>query len=109
MVDQKIIDAFHLMWDSFPEPVRLIEKSRTILAVNKASEKDGSQVGTTCSSKPPLEAHKICKANAALAAQEYRYIKWKGESRDVISFWLPIDGYPEYFIHFSVGYKLSYE
>jgi hypothetical protein len=27
MTDQKIIEAFHLMWDFFPEPVRLIEKN----------------------------------------------------------------------------------
>jgi hypothetical protein len=27
MTDQKIIDAFRLMWDSFPEPVMLVEKT----------------------------------------------------------------------------------
>jgi hypothetical protein len=36
MADQKIIEAFHLMRDFFPEPVRLIERNRTV--VEKAFE-----------------------------------------------------------------------
>ena len=36
-VPQSVIEAFHLMWDEFPEPAQLHHKSRMILAVNKAS------------------------------------------------------------------------
>jgi hypothetical protein len=54
MADQKVIEAFHLMCDSFPEPVMLIEKNRTILAINRAAEKDGRPLGIKCSSMPPL-------------------------------------------------------
>lgn len=32
MDEQKIIEAFHLMWDHFPEPVVLIKKNRQIYA-----------------------------------------------------------------------------
>jgi hypothetical protein len=109
MSEQKIIEAFHLMWDFFPEPVRLIERNRTVLAVNKAAEKSGMQRGIKCSSIPPLASHKGCKANAALSAKEYQYSKWKGGLGDVITYWLPIDGYPDYYIHFSVGLRLDYE
>lgn len=35
MDNQNVIDAFHMMWDNFPEPVMLIQKSRHIYAVNK--------------------------------------------------------------------------
>jgi hypothetical protein len=35
---QKVIEAFHLMWDFFPEPVGLIAKNRTVLAINRAAE-----------------------------------------------------------------------
>jgi hypothetical protein len=109
MADQKIIEAFHLMWDFFPEPVRLIEKNRTVLAVNRVAEKSGMQLGIKCSSIPPLESHKGCKANAALSTKEYQCSKWKGKLGDVLTYWLPIDEYPDYYVHFSVGLRLDYE
>jgi hypothetical protein len=109
MADQKIIEAFHLMWDFFPEPVRLIERNRTVLAVNRIAEKSGMQLGIKCSSIPPLASHKGCKADAALSAKEYQYSKWKGGLGDVITYWLPIDGCPDYYIHLSVGLRMNYE
>jgi hypothetical protein len=109
MADQKIIEAFYLTWNSFPEPVMLVERNRTILALNRAAEKEGRQIGIKCSSMPPLERHSGCKANAALSTKECQYAKWKGNFGDVITYWMPIDEYPDYFIHFSVGQKLTYE
>ncbi|KOA20108.1 hypothetical protein CLHOM_14780 [Clostridium homopropionicum DSM 5847] len=38
MVDKKIIEAFYMMWDSFPGPARLIHKNRTILAAKEKSD-----------------------------------------------------------------------
>jgi hypothetical protein len=108
MVEQKIIEAFYLMWNFFPEPIMPVEKNRTILAVNRAAEKDGRRLGIKCSSMPPLERHSGCKANAVLSTKEYQYAKWKGSFGDVITYRPPIDGYPDYFIHFSVGRKLNY-
>lgn len=35
MVDEKVIEAFYMMWDSFPGNVRLIHKNKTVLAANK--------------------------------------------------------------------------
>ncbi|MDR2007035.1 MAG: hypothetical protein LBP78_07330 [Acidaminococcales bacterium] len=87
----------------------LVEKDRTILAINKVAEKEGRRLGIKCSSMPPLERHKGCKANAALSTQEYQCAKWKGVYGDVITFWLPLEEYPDCFIHFSVGQKLNYE
>jgi hypothetical protein len=34
MVDSKVIEEFHLIWDHFPEPVTLVHKSREVIAVN---------------------------------------------------------------------------
>ena len=34
MSDNEIIQAFHLMWGNFPEPVMITQKSREMIAVN---------------------------------------------------------------------------
>ncbi len=36
MTDEVIIQAFHAMWDKFPEPVMMIKRSREIIALNPA-------------------------------------------------------------------------
>lgn len=109
MADQSVIKAFHLMWDNFPESVMLINKDREIIASNKAGEERGRTAGIKCSSLLPATGHKGCKANEALKNHEYTYRKKKGDLGDVVSFWLPIDGYPDYLIHFSVGGTVKYE
>ena len=38
MSDNEIIQAFHLMWGNFPEPVMITQKSREMIAVNKKAE-----------------------------------------------------------------------
>ena len=45
---QSVIDAFHLMWDGFPEPVQLNHKSRRIMAVNKAAAAMGLAPNLFC-------------------------------------------------------------
>lgn len=109
MVDQDVIEAFHLMWDNFPESVMLLNKEREIIASNKAGQDLGRIPGMKCSSIQPLASHQGCKANEALRTHEYTYRKRKGNLGDVVSFWLPIDGYPDYLIHFSVGGPIKYE
>ena len=39
-----VISAFHLMWDNFPEPVMITQKSREMVAINKKKRrpKDGA-------------------------------------------------------------------
>jgi hypothetical protein len=66
MVDEKLIESFHLMWDNYPETVILIYEDRTIFATNKADEKAGRQVGVKCYSTTAHEIHKGCKANEAV-------------------------------------------
>lgn len=51
MDEQKLFEAFHMMWDNFPELVMLIKKSRQIYAVNKKAESLGLREGIKCSSR----------------------------------------------------------
>lgn len=41
--EEEIIQAFHLMWDNYPESVRLIDKSFTVLAGNKVYQSRGGK------------------------------------------------------------------
>lgn len=45
MTDQEVINAFHIMWDNFPEPVTITQRSREIIAVNKKAAELGLTAG----------------------------------------------------------------
>lgn len=109
MDEQLLINAFMVLWDYYPEPVMLIDKKREIIALNKAGKDAGRFPGMKCSSLLPLANHKGCRANEALKKREYTYRKRMGDFGDVVSFWLPIDGYPDYLVHFSVGATVKYD
>jgi hypothetical protein len=99
MVDSTVIDAFHVMWGSFPEPVRLIHKDRRVLAVNEIAASKGMEVGVCCYSVGNPELHKVCGANAALVSKQ-------GQRMDAadgrIRFWSPVSNCPDVFVHFVI-------
>jgi len=45
MTDQEVIQAFPIMWDNFPEPVTITQRSREIIAVNKKAAELGLTMG----------------------------------------------------------------
>jgi len=108
MIDSKVIDAFHLMWGSFPEPATLVHKSREIIAVNVACQNIGRVKGMNCATHGAPEAHRGCLANQALATQQPAFKKVKFGEKEIISYWLPVEGYPELFVHFGVGVTIDY-
>lgn len=109
MIDSKVIDAFHLMWGNFPEPVMLVHKTREILAVNEACSKLGGVVGIKCSSIGEPERHKRCLANQALASQRAAYSKNESDGKTVIGFWIPVVDYPDIYVHFGIGTIIDYD
>lgn len=99
MVDSSVIDAFHMMWGSFAEPVRLIDKDRKVLAVNEVGASRGMEVGVFCFSVGNPEFHKFCGANEALASDKgQRMIAPDGRIR----FWSPVRNCPDVFVHFVI-------
>lgn len=106
--DQTLIESFHLMWGNFPEPVMLIHKNREIIAVNALCTSIGRTPGSRCIEQGALEAHAGCLANEALQQQKATYKKIVHGEKNIISYWLPIEGFPEYFIHFGVGLTIDY-
>ncbi|MDR1329607.1 MAG: hypothetical protein LBK23_08415 [Oscillospiraceae bacterium] len=95
--------AFHLMWDKFPELVRLIYKDREVIAVNEVGAKFGLSEGNKCSEEGPPEAHRDCQANRAMSTQRAAFNTMKFGEKEVTIYWLPVDGYPDVFLHFAAG------
>ncbi len=109
MNKEAVIQAFHLMFDNYPESAVLLDKERNIIATNKIAPSTGRVEGIRCSTVQPLEQHKGCKLSEAIESNETAYRKKVGALGDVVSFWVPITGFPDYFVHFSVGSVKKYE
>ena len=110
-VDEKLIEAFHLMFDHFPEGVQLAHKSKRVVALNPACEAMGRKIGMICATHGPAEAHKGCLAHKTIKYHAAAWVKGAqpGPGGQVpVVFWLPVDGYPDFFIHFGVGYMKDY-
>lgn len=105
---QSVIAAFHLMWGNFPEPASLVHKSREVVAINKAHEKLGLlKPGMNCAKIGSPEMHKGCLAGRALSSREAAYRSMR-PGKDAVAFWLPLDGHPEFYVHFGVGTFIDY-
>lgn len=108
MTDEELIKAFHAMWGNFPEAVMITQKSREIVAMNKACAKSGLQVGMKCSSVGKPENHKGCLCNKAVDSGEAVYMTYEGAFGKAFGYWIPVEGKPEWIIHFGVGHQFEY-
>lgn len=99
MVDEKIIEAFYMMWDSFPGPVRLIHKNHTVLAANEIARKVGFDIGTTCFKVGSPESHRDCKANLALSTKIGQTVK---SAEGKIRYWLPVKNCDDIYVHVTM-------
>jgi hypothetical protein len=108
MVEERILESFQTMWGPFPEPVMLVHKSRTILAVNDFARIAGISSGIKCFSLNPQvgadENHcQRCKANQALKSGEtVTSLEMMGD-KPVIGYWMPLKEVPDVYVHFGIG------
>ncbi|MBQ7739192.1 MAG: hypothetical protein IJT59_06025 [Desulfovibrionaceae bacterium] len=110
MTDQEIIEAFHVMWDNFPEPVTITQKTREMIAVNKKAAELGLTAGVKCSSIGKPEDHRGCLCNKAIDTKQAIAVKYLGPSSETLyGYWIPIPERPEWIIHFGVGRMPIYE
>jgi hypothetical protein len=76
--------------------------------VNAAFATVGLAAGMLCSQIGSPESHKGCLANQALADQKAKFKKISVNSKEVISFWIPVVGQDNIFLHFPVGMMVDY-
>jgi hypothetical protein len=108
MLTQSLINSFHLMWDNYPEFAILLHKDKVIVSVNKEGEKLGLVVGAKCESCLPAEVHRECKVGEVIKTHRWARRIRQDENEGVIHFWVPIDGYDDYLIHFQVGANINF-
>jgi hypothetical protein len=95
------------MWDNFPEPVTLVHKSREVAAVNKGND-HYREPGVICAGTGG-EPHTGCRADEALKSGKAAVSPSHSdiEDKERITYWIPLDGYPDYFIHFSIRFRFE--
>ena len=103
---EELIEAFHLMWDRYPEQVRLIDRSFLVIAGNPAYTQAGGQTGVRCNVGDPA-FHRGCQAMTALNTGETRTTKTEVGGVTWESFWVPVAGEEDYYIHFTNGLSES--
>ena len=108
MVEQRILEAFQTMWGPFPEPVMLVHKSRTVLAVNDMARNAGIAPGIRCFSLNPEvgpgEDHcQRCQADLALKTGESVCVEDEVGGRKIIGYWMPLKEVPDVYVHFGIG------
>ena len=85
---EQIIEAFDMMWGSFPDPVRLIDRNFNIVAANEAFTSTGGQINVKCNVGDPA-MHKGCQAIAALNSGETKIMTSELGGRNWDSYWVP--------------------
>jgi hypothetical protein len=106
----EVIEAFDTMWGNFPEPASLVHRSFHVMAVNKAHKKFGQlKPGMKCANLGPRECHAGCMAQKAITAKQTEYCYKKRGEVESVGFWIPLDDYPDFFLHFTVGLTINYK
>ncbi|SPF44983.1 conserved hypothetical protein [Syntrophobacter sp. SbD1] len=108
MADKSILDAFHIMWNKFPEPVLLIQKDRTVLAVNALAQTAGVQPGIKCFTLNPEGAPdgkcRQCRANEALGQGVATRSEVTRNGKTLSTYWIPLDEPSDIYVHFTLGF-----
>lgn len=94
-----LIQAFHLTWGNYPWAARLIDKKNCVIAVNKAARAEGYAPGQICARIGRPRLHKGCKRALTISTQKAQYDR---PFPDRMRVWLPVDGYPDVVVHFTV-------
>lgn len=107
MIEQNLLEAFRIMWGLFPEPVLLVHKNRTILAVNDLARSAGITEGIKChslsSDRGPDSTCSRCQANRALRSGETAVLPETMGTAQILSYWVPLKDNPDVYIHFGIG------
>jgi hypothetical protein len=102
--EEKVLEAFHMMWDEYPSPVMLLSRKHDIISVNKAADIMGIPTGIKCHELTPGVSHaKYCKAGAALKSGTGKREVCKLETNQQVidSYWVPVHEGEGYLLHFG--------
>lgn len=113
MKNSDLVDSFQKMWGTFPEPVMLVQRDRTVLAVNDLGTELGIKPEIKCFSlninEQVVDNCRGCKANEALRTGRAISRKEVLNGLPVIGYWVPVKGVPDVYVHFGIGTAESIE
>ena len=103
-ISEETLKAFHLMWNPFPHSVLLLKRNRTIIDANAKGLKRGVILGKKCYAlgQGSNGVHPGCLADEALAAGEARRVFSRRDGRIMDTYWLPIAGEEDLYVHFTI-------
>ncbi|MCH5351894.1 MAG: hypothetical protein J1E06_00245 [Acutalibacter sp.] len=97
---EKLISAFHTMWDAFPGMARLINQKHEILASNELAQKKGFVPGAICAQVASPQAHKGCLLAKTIQTGEAQYDQ---PNEHLLRGWMPVLDHEGVVVHFSIN------
>ncbi len=101
---EELVRAFHMMWDNYPEMVRLIDRRFNVIAGNPAYYRMGGKDGVKCNTGNPA-LHRGCQAMNALKTQETKTLRSEVDGAVWEAYWVPVAGESDYYVHFTNGFS----
>ena len=95
-----LIHSFHETWDTFPGVARIVDRHHLTIAVNPFAEAEGMKAGEICAARKSPENHRGCLKLKVLSTGKAGIDR---PSEGKIRGWLPVKGYPDVVIHFSLA------
>ena len=99
MDKEKLVESFHVMWDTFPGMARLISANHEILAANDIAVNKEFIPGAICAKVGKPESHKGCLLAKALKTGEGQF---DCPNEHLVRGWLPVNGRNDVVVHFSM-------
>jgi len=96
----ELMNAFYLMWESFPGTARLIRKDRTILASNAFAKRVGFVPDVKCVMVGSPEIHNGCRVNEMFRTGSYQVVK---SENGTLRYWLPVPGHDDVYVHVTIN------
>lgn len=106
--EDELVRAFHMMWENYPEAVRLIRRDFHVIAGNKVYLAQGGQIDVQCNVGDP-SFHKGCQAMNSLKTREAKCKQSEVLGVTWDSYWIPVEGVEDYFVHFTNGINKTIE
>lgn len=97
--EEELIEAFHMLWDNFPGPVRLINRNHMVVAANPLAMEKGFVVGCCCARVGEPSSHKGCKAADMIKTG---CAKQDRPDSDRIRGWIPLLDHTELYVHYTM-------
>lgn len=99
--DKKVIEAFQTMWHRYPEPAMLINRGKRVIAQNWACRHANRKVGSYCHEIGGCkDLGNSCLLNHCLETGQAVHTKVNTGKKQWSIHWVPIEGYPDYCVHF---------